>query len=224
MDVGFLFGWAKEQGIKVPTKSDGSANINELFAMYDEWKKKGGGRSAKSSRTDADEKARDFLEKQGIDRYSRLERPQGITPATEVTYGRLLGVLESGGEIDEKLSTATARKIASLARHNQAIAAKRILALDSTENPQRELDYFDYHGEIAAFAENAVNGGQKSARKTEGNRNMAEEERKKKEAIDYFKAHYDPNRPQREIISDTYKRAQARLKHDVENFLGRGLT
>ena len=41
MDVGFLFGWAKEQGIKVPQKSDGSANINELFAMYDEWKKKG---------------------------------------------------------------------------------------------------------------------------------------------------------------------------------------
>lgn len=42
MDVGFLFGWAKEQGVKVPMKSDGSANINELFAMYDEWKKKGG--------------------------------------------------------------------------------------------------------------------------------------------------------------------------------------
>lgn len=41
MDVRFLFGWAKEQGVKVPTKSDGSANINELFAMYDEWKKKG---------------------------------------------------------------------------------------------------------------------------------------------------------------------------------------
>lgn len=224
MDIGFLFGWAKEQGIKVPTKSDGSANINELFAMYDEWKKKGGGGSAKSSRTDTDEKARDFLKKQGIDRYSRLERPQGITPATEVTYERLVGVLESGGEIDEKLSPATARKIASLARYKQAIAAKRILALDSTENPQRELDYFDYHGKIAAFAENAANGGQKSARKTEGNRNMTEEERKKKEAIDYFKAHYDPNRPQREITSATYKRAQARLKRDVENFLGRGPT
>lgn len=42
MDVGFLFGWAKEQGVKVPQKSDGSANINELFALYNEWKKKGG--------------------------------------------------------------------------------------------------------------------------------------------------------------------------------------
>ena len=40
MDVGFLFGWAKEQGIDVPTKSDGSANINELFALYNKWKKK----------------------------------------------------------------------------------------------------------------------------------------------------------------------------------------
>ena len=45
MDVGFLFGWAKEQGIDVPTKSDGSANINELFALYNEWKKKGGGKA-----------------------------------------------------------------------------------------------------------------------------------------------------------------------------------
>lgn len=40
MDVGFLFGWAEEQGIDVPTKSDGSANIYELFALYNEWKKK----------------------------------------------------------------------------------------------------------------------------------------------------------------------------------------
>lgn len=50
MDVGFLFGWAKEQGVKVPQKSDGSANINELFALYNEWKKKGG--ESKAGRSD----------------------------------------------------------------------------------------------------------------------------------------------------------------------------
>ena len=50
MDIGFLFGWAKEQGVKVPQKSDGSANINELFALYDEWKKKGG--ESKAERSD----------------------------------------------------------------------------------------------------------------------------------------------------------------------------
>ena len=49
MDVGFLFGWAKEQGVKVPTKSDGSANINELFALYNEWKKKGGESKSESA-------------------------------------------------------------------------------------------------------------------------------------------------------------------------------
>ena len=43
MDVGFLFGWAKEQGIELPTKSDGSINIPAAFALYDEWKKKGAG-------------------------------------------------------------------------------------------------------------------------------------------------------------------------------------
>ena len=43
MDIGFLFGWAKEQGIDLPTKSDGSINIPAAFALYDEWKKKGAG-------------------------------------------------------------------------------------------------------------------------------------------------------------------------------------
>ena len=50
MDIKFLFGWAKEQGVKVPQKSDGSANINELFALYNEWKKKGG--ESKAERSD----------------------------------------------------------------------------------------------------------------------------------------------------------------------------
>lgn len=43
MDIGFLFGWAKEQGIDLPTRSDGSINIPAAFALYDEWKKKGAG-------------------------------------------------------------------------------------------------------------------------------------------------------------------------------------
>ena len=42
MDIGFLFGWAKEQGVDLPTKADGSINIPAAFALYDEWKKKGG--------------------------------------------------------------------------------------------------------------------------------------------------------------------------------------
>lgn len=47
MDIGFLFGWAKEQGVDLPTKADGSINIPAAFALYDEWKKKGGGGNAK---------------------------------------------------------------------------------------------------------------------------------------------------------------------------------
>lgn len=58
MDVGFLFGWAKEQGIDVPTKSDGSANINELFALYNEWKKKGGESKAERSDDSSNQKKR----------------------------------------------------------------------------------------------------------------------------------------------------------------------
>lgn len=58
MDVGFLFGWAKEQRIKVPQKSDGSANINELFALYNEWKKKGGESKAERSDDSSNQKKR----------------------------------------------------------------------------------------------------------------------------------------------------------------------
>ena len=47
MDIGFLFGWTKEQGVDLPTKADGSINIPAAFALYDEWKKKGGGGKAK---------------------------------------------------------------------------------------------------------------------------------------------------------------------------------
>ncbi len=47
MDIGFLFGWAEEEGVDLPTKADGSINIPVAFALYDEWKKKGGGGKAK---------------------------------------------------------------------------------------------------------------------------------------------------------------------------------
>ena len=34
MDIGFLFGWAKEQGVDLPTKADGSINIPAARAFY----------------------------------------------------------------------------------------------------------------------------------------------------------------------------------------------
>lgn len=47
MDIKFLFGWAEEEGVDLPTKADGSINIPAAFALYDEWKKKGGEGKAK---------------------------------------------------------------------------------------------------------------------------------------------------------------------------------
>lgn len=31
---GFLFAWAKEEGVEIPTKSDKSADIGKLYLMY----------------------------------------------------------------------------------------------------------------------------------------------------------------------------------------------
>lgn len=56
MDIGFLFGWAKEQGVDLPTKADGSINIPAAFALYDEWKKKGGSGKAKDDNGGANSK------------------------------------------------------------------------------------------------------------------------------------------------------------------------
>lgn len=38
-NIGWLFGWAKEQGIQIPLNGDGSANIPKLLDMYNEWRK-----------------------------------------------------------------------------------------------------------------------------------------------------------------------------------------
>lgn len=92
MDVGFLFGWVEEQGIDVPTKSDGSANINELFALYNEWKKKGGESKAepsddssnKEKRNDKDDKPEvveldensELMKR--VERLSRKERVKAV--------------------------------------------------------------------------------------------------------------------------------------------------
>ncbi len=77
MDIGFLFGWAKEQGVDLPTKADGSIIIPAAFALYDEWKKKGGGGKAKddndgtNSKGGGKEDAPDVVE---LDENSELAR------------------------------------------------------------------------------------------------------------------------------------------------------
>ena len=44
-DIGWLFGWAKENAIDIPLNADGTANITKLFELYDEWRDKNGGQS-----------------------------------------------------------------------------------------------------------------------------------------------------------------------------------
>ena len=89
MDIGFLFGWAKEQGVKVPQKSDGSANINELFALYNEWKKKGGESKAERSDDSSNQKKRndknDKPEVVELDENSELmKRVEGLSQKERV--------------------------------------------------------------------------------------------------------------------------------------------
>ena len=48
-DIGWLFGWAKENGIDIPLNADGTANIPKLFELYDEWRERNGGSSETKS-------------------------------------------------------------------------------------------------------------------------------------------------------------------------------
>lgn len=41
-DIGWLFGWAKENAIDIPLNADGTANIPKLFDLYDEWRERNG--------------------------------------------------------------------------------------------------------------------------------------------------------------------------------------
>ena len=83
MDIGFLFGWAKEQGVDLPTKADGSINIPAAFALYDEWKKKGGGGKAKDDNGGTDSKGggkEDAPEVVELDENSELmKRVEGLS-------------------------------------------------------------------------------------------------------------------------------------------------
>lgn len=125
MDVGFLFGWAKEQGVKVPQKSDGSANINELFALYNEWKKKGGESKAESSDDSSNQKKRN--DKNGkpevveLDENSELmRRVEGLSQKERVkAVENYLREVLGGKEItfhDGIKATVTGRDANKLAR------------------------------------------------------------------------------------------------------------
>ena len=46
------------------------------------------------------------------------------------------------------------------------------------------------------------------------------EQRKTREAKEYFKKNYNPNKKKRKITSSTYERAQKRLNKDVNKWLG----
>lgn len=48
-DIGWLFGWAKENAIDIPLNADGTANIPKLFELYDEWRERNGGSSETKS-------------------------------------------------------------------------------------------------------------------------------------------------------------------------------
>lgn len=125
MDVGFLFGWAKEQGIDVPTKLDGSANINELFALYNEWKKKGGESKAERSDDSSNQKKRndknDKPEVVELDENSELaRRVEGLSQKERVkAVENYLREVLGGKEItfhDGIKATVTGRDANKLAR------------------------------------------------------------------------------------------------------------
>ena len=107
MDVGFLFGWAKEQGIDVPTKSDGSANIPELFALYNEWKKK---QSAARRAT---------LRDKGVDTDGMDDT------AVERKYEEYTGKASGVVELDE--NSELARRVEGLSRKERVKAVENYL-------------------------------------------------------------------------------------------------
>lgn len=240
-NTGLPFGLCKKYGISLPenaTPREAWAALEKKTGLTPEqiyptlekpWhEEKAVVETLQHRRAAADEKARTYLDEKGVSRYDRITPPT-ISATAQLTYARILEALEKNEIIDEKLSSMTALKISDYAEYNKIMAAKRILSLDSTDDPAEELKYFDYHDELEKYAHKYIRTSNNSGKANKAVTKKQYEPREQwdkntQEAIDYFRAHYDPNKPQREITSSTYERAQKRSNKAVEAFIGNGLT
>ena len=50
--LGWLFAWAKENGIELPLEENGSADIRKLLQLYDEWRAKNSGKTYRQNTRD----------------------------------------------------------------------------------------------------------------------------------------------------------------------------
>ena len=181
MDVGFLSGWAKEQGIKVPQKSDGSANINELFALYNEWKKKGGESKAersddssnKENRNDKDDKPEvveldensELMRRvEGLSRKERVKAVENylreVLGGKEITFHDGIKATVTGRDAnklahDTYHSEKGERRTAELAEIEKLIGAARYVKDGEVEEHNRDrFSKFRYYGVTTRYKGN----------------------------------------------------------------------
>lgn len=57
MDIKFLFGWAKEEGVELPTKSDGSIDIPAAFDLY---KRRNGSKKKENAQSESGKEKREY--------------------------------------------------------------------------------------------------------------------------------------------------------------------
>lgn len=181
MDVGFLFGWAKEQGVKVPQKSDGSANINELFAIYYEWKKKGGESKAersddssnKENRNDKDDKPEvveldensELMRRvEGLSQKERVKAVENylreVLGGKEITFHDGIKATVTGGDAN-KLANDTyhaekgMRRTAELAEVEKLIDAARYVKDGEVDGHNKDhFSKFRYYGVTTRYKGN----------------------------------------------------------------------
>ena len=98
MDIGFLFGWAKEQGVDLPTKDDGNINVPAALALYNDYNRRD---NKAKEQEDSDEQPEDITELLG-EEFKGVKGQQAVDKLMQEKRGHVKGAFhrEDIGDID----------------------------------------------------------------------------------------------------------------------------
>ena len=162
------------------------------------------------------ESALKYLNDKGISRYDKTT--SSTDQWAEKKYYEIMSKYDNGEKLELRLNGTLKQRLLSYIENKQVNSAKRILRLDSDEDTNAEQKYWDRNTELIKFLSTTT-----PKTKPVNSKEESELEKKKSEAIAYFRKYVERKRKLqaegkyegREITSSTYKRAQNRLNREV---------
>lgn len=171
-----------------------------------------------------------YLKDRGMSRYDKTILAND--PWAEKKYYELIDKYDNGQKPVLNYKPTLKQRLLSYIESIQVRNAKRILKLDSDADTSVEKKYWNRNLDIIralSEKESQTKTLPVSKKLSSENQVKSQEEKNREEAIEYFKRYVEQKRKlknegkyeEREITSSTYKRAQNKLKRQVEQWLSR---